>query len=379
MAFEPRNAGDPATAKVPRKRAAARALEAAEAQEADPTPPAADQTPVDLTPDNVPAADAPARAVAAQSAFGTVRPQRARAKPAPQPPEPVDVNPAGRPGDPDGSAIEPEAAGGFATRGPRRRTAAASNPDTPAPSARRPVAAATVPLAAVPSVEAPATLLRDDRIPQQATGDRVAVKTAAAPAPAAASTPVSAATPASATPTSTAAPSPPGAAPSPAAAAPEAPHEPDLASSHEAVVVTLGGGRYGIPMDAVDEVGRPPSVTRVPGLPAWLAGVANWRGRVLAVIDLRPLLAASQAPLGRTGRLVVCSLDGVTVGLLTEQVEGVVTVEREATEQPLVTLVGQAATLIGGQVSHARGPIALLDLDAIFALRTQLPRARRAG
>jgi purine-binding chemotaxis protein CheW len=132
-------------------------------------------------------------------------------------------------------------------------------------------------------------------------------------------------------------------------------------------------------MDAVDEVGRPPSVTRVPGLPAWLAGVANWRGRVLAVVDLRPLLAAPQVPLGRNGRLVVCSKGGVTIGLLTENVEGVVTVERDATEQPLVTLAGQAAQLVAGQVRHARGPIALLDLDAVFALRGQLPRARRAG
>ena len=155
--------------------------------------------------------------------------------------------------------------------------------------------------------------------------------------------------------------------------------DPHLDASHEAVVVSLGGGRYGIPMDAVDEVGRPPAVTRVPGLPAWLAGVANWRGRVLAVVDLRPLLAAPQNPLPRTGRLVVCSLAGVTIGLITEEVEGVVTVVRESTEQPLVTLAGQASTLVGGQVAHARGPIALLNLDAVFALRTQLPRARRAG
>ncbi|MDQ1715863.1 MAG: hypothetical protein QOC60_1808 [Frankiaceae bacterium] len=155
--------------------------------------------------------------------------------------------------------------------------------------------------------------------------------------------------------------------------------DPDLDASHEAVVIGLGGGRYGIPMDAVDEVGRPPSVTRVPGLPAWLAGVANWRGRVLAVVDLRPLLGAPQLPLGRTGRLVVCTLAGVTIGLVTEEVEGVVTVDRDSIEQPLVTLGGQAATLVAGQVTHARGPIALLELDAVFALRTQLPRARRAG
>ena len=55
----------------------------------------------------------------------------------------------------------------------------------------------------------------------------------------------------------------------------------------ELVLVRLGGCRYALPMASVAEVGRPPGLTRVPGLPSWVAGVANWRGRVLAVLDLR--------------------------------------------------------------------------------------------
>ena len=80
----------------------------------------------------------------------------------------------------------------------------------------------------------------------------------------------------------------------------------------EVVVVRLGGCRYAVSMDAVAEVGRPPVLTRVPGLPSWVAGVANWRGRVLAVLDLRPLLTAGPALLDRRGRLVVlvCTNDG---------------------------------------------------------------------
>ena len=44
---------------------------------------------------------------------------------------------------------------------------------------------------------------------------------------------------------------------------------------------------------AVAEVGRLPKLTRVPGTPEWLSGVANWRGRILAVLDVRPLLGAA--------------------------------------------------------------------------------------
>jgi purine-binding chemotaxis protein CheW len=95
---------------------------------------------------------------------------------------------------------------------------------------------------------------------------------------------------------------------------------PGTALPEEVVVVRLGGSRYALPMGSVAEVGRPPGLTRVPGLPAWLAGVANWRGRVLAVLDLRPLLEAAPAPLDRRARLVVLNQGGVPVGMLTEGV-----------------------------------------------------------
>lgn len=147
----------------------------------------------------------------------------------------------------------------------------------------------------------------------------------------------------------------------------------------EVVVVRLGGSRYALPMDSVAEVGRPPSLTRVPGLPAWMAGVANWRGRVLAVIDLRPLLAGAVAPLDRRARLVVLNRGGVPVGMLTEGVEGTHLVDPEQVEPALAHLPGSAADLLAGQTTDADGPCGVLDLDAVYRLSDSLPRVRRAG
>jgi chemotaxis signal transduction protein len=155
--------------------------------------------------------------------------------------------------------------------------------------------------------------------------------------------------------------------------------EQDQPTPDEVVVVRLGGSRYALPMEAVAEVGRPPGLTRVPGLPAWLAGVANWRGRVLAVLDLRPLLAAPARELDRRARLVVLHRAGVPVGLLTEGVEGTHWIEPEQVESALAHLPGTAAELLLGQTTDAEGPCGVLDLDAVFRLADSLPRARRAG
>ena len=154
---------------------------------------------------------------------------------------------------------------------------------------------------------------------------------------------------------------------------------PAAAEPNEIVVVRLGGSRYALPMGSVAEVGRPPALTRVPGLPNWLAGVANWRGRVLAVLDLRPLLAATPGALDRRARLVVLNRGGVPVGLLIEGVEGTHLLDDEQVEPSLAHLPDSAAGLLAGQITDPEGPCGLLDLDAVYRLADSLPRARRAG
>lgn len=152
-----------------------------------------------------------------------------------------------------------------------------------------------------------------------------------------------------------------------------------VGAPEEVVIVRLGGSRYAVPMAAVAEVGRPPALTRVPGLPAWVGGVANWRGRVLAVLDLRPLLAGATGEAGRQARLAVLNRGGVPVGLLTEGVEGTQWLDAEQVEPSLSHLPQSAAELLVGQFTDERGPCGVLDLDAVFRLPEALPRARRAG
>jgi purine-binding chemotaxis protein CheW len=144
-----------------------------------------------------------------------------------------------------------------------------------------------------------------------------------------------------------------------------------------AVVVRLGTGRFAADLDAVAEVGRLPAVTRIPGAPVWLAGVANWRGRLLPVLDLRSLLGAETAPLGNAARLVVLCADGVSAGILVEAVDG--TGALDTIEEFPAALADRGSSLLAGQVPAADGPVAVLDTRAVLRLREELPRARRSG
>jgi purine-binding chemotaxis protein CheW len=150
-------------------------------------------------------------------------------------------------------------------------------------------------------------------------------------------------------------------------------------SGQEHVVVRLGGSRCALAMSDVAEVGRPPALTRVPGLPAWVAGAANWRGRVLAVLDLGTMLGAALPAPERSGRMVVLTRARVSVGILVETVEGTLQVQPERVEAALLHLPATTVSLLSGQLTDVDGPCALLDVGAVFALADDLPRARRTA
>ncbi|HEX3908469.1 MAG TPA: chemotaxis protein CheW [Mycobacteriales bacterium] len=146
----------------------------------------------------------------------------------------------------------------------------------------------------------------------------------------------------------------------------------------ETIVVRLGRGRFATDLASVAEVGRVPAVTRIPGVPAWLAGVANWRGRILPILDLRSLLGAVATEPNRSSRLLVLTDRGTLVGVLVDAVEGTMTLDADIAAVP-TGVPAEAAALLRGQLAHDDGPVAVLDVDAVMRLRDRLPRGRRSA
>jgi purine-binding chemotaxis protein CheW len=58
----------------------------------------------------------------------------------------------------------------------------------------------------------------------------------------------------------------------------------------EALVFALGRELYAFPANQVHEVRSVGLLTTLPGTPAFVAGLINVRGRIVPVVDLRPLL-----------------------------------------------------------------------------------------
>jgi twitching motility protein PilI len=89
------------------------------------------------------------------------------------------------------------------------------------------------------------------------------------------------------------------------------------------VALKMAGETYLVAREEVREVlGVPAPVTRVPGAKSWLLGLANVRGALLPIVDLRAFLGGGVTPSSRLSRIVMVNHRDIPAGLLVDEVLG---------------------------------------------------------
>jgi twitching motility protein PilI len=89
------------------------------------------------------------------------------------------------------------------------------------------------------------------------------------------------------------------------------------------VALRMAGDLYLVAREETREVlGIPASMTRVPGAKNWIKGLANVRGQLLPIIDLRLFLGSGMTPTTRNTRIVVVNHREIPAGLIVDEVLG---------------------------------------------------------
>ncbi len=131
------------------------------------------------------------------------------------------------------------------------------------------------------------------------------------------------------------------------------------------VTFALAGEMFAVPMGPVQEIIRVPEVARLPLAPSTLDGLANLRGRVLPLINLRRLFGCEERDNDDSTRAVVINL-GQPLGFVVDRVASVMGVEPGQIEPASSIRSIVAADFITGvirQESAAHGAQLLLVLD----------------
>ena len=145
------------------------------------------------------------------------------------------------------------------------------------------------------------------------------------------------------------------------AAAPKPVAEPEAAKL-PMIAVRIGPRWLAIAAGTVREVMTLETITRVPGVPDLVVGLALIRGRLVPVVDLPRMLHSGSAPPSGDAaitrpRLVVLARGDHEVGIIADETRGVL-------ELPPATS-GTTSGLVRGELRWNGNIVAVLDTDAI--------------
>ena len=122
----------------------------------------------------------------------------------------------------------------------------------------------------------------------------------------------------------------------------------------------IGDEQFVASRDQVREVLMlPDSMTRVPGAKRWLLGIANLRGHLLPLVDIKLLLGSGRTALRRTTRVISVNHREIPAGLIVDEVHGFRRfMEQEFAEEVAETAVRCERYLVGTyQRGEERWPV----------------------
>lgn len=89
------------------------------------------------------------------------------------------------------------------------------------------------------------------------------------------------------------------------------------------VAFRMGGETFLVAREETREVlGYPAVITRIPGAKSWVRGLANVRGQLLPMLDLRQFLGSGAITPGRNTRVIVVQHREIPAGLIVDEVLG---------------------------------------------------------
>ncbi len=145
------------------------------------------------------------------------------------------------------------------------------------------------------------------------------------------------------------------------------PAAPQALQDERCLVFSLGELLLAVPAARLREVGEVPRMAPLPLVPAWVRGLANLRGDLLAVVDLLSFLGGGELPARPTNRLLVLGPPNgeAWMGLLAARIHGMSVLPPE--EAARSTGPRSLPGLLRGSFRHPAGTAAMLDVDRLMA------------
>lgn len=100
------------------------------------------------------------------------------------------------------------------------------------------------------------------------------------------------------------------------------PQQLEVKSTWDGIGFRLGEQVMVAPMEHIIETLAAPAMARVPGAQPWVRGIANVRGTLLPILDLKGFVFGKNSELHRHSRIMVVNHQGNAAGFLVDEVYG---------------------------------------------------------
>lgn len=141
------------------------------------------------------------------------------------------------------------------------------------------------------------------------------------------------------------------------------------APQEQHIIFTLADTEYSAQISNVMEIGYPLNVTPLPNVPGWVLGLANLRGDVISIVDLRAFLGLGKIVIGGDARLLLAkTLQGdFSVGLIVDSVRGIRYLSEDQIAETTVDISPQVNAYTSGSYDLDGRILLLLDLERLLS------------
>ena len=149
----------------------------------------------------------------------------------------------------------------------------------------------------------------------------------------------------------------------------------DTTNLSEYVTFTTAEQLFGLPIECVQDVFRPNSITRVPLAGPEIAGVLNLRGRIVTAIELRSRLGLSARDEGEVAMAIGIESKGESFGLLVDAVGEVLKLADDEREPNPINLDRNLGRVSSGVYRLDGHLLVVLDIERVLDLSPEAAAA----
>ena len=142
------------------------------------------------------------------------------------------------------------------------------------------------------------------------------------------------------------------------------------------VTFKISNETYAIDIMEVNEIVKLTEITPIPNAPDFVDGIITLRGQIIPIVDLNkrfnfaPRTYTEEDELFRA--IVIIRVQDMTIGILIDQVNRVIPVNRDQIQPPPQMVSGVGAEFISGVVKQNDNLFVILDIQKLFSKKELL-------